>query len=104
MSGCEALIKAIDAYLAKADEDLTEALEDAGFAEPKETVQEMAALEDKLADALERETKYFKGKAKKAVDLEAFAKDWPDIIEGDNVDEQLTKLFLEDFEIGRAHV
>ena len=26
MSGCEALIKAIDAYLAKADEDLTEAL------------------------------------------------------------------------------
>lgn len=98
MSGCEALIKAIDAYLAKADEDLTEALDEAGFAEPKETVQEMAALEDKLADALERETKYFKGKAKKAVDLEAFAKDWPDIIEGDNVDEQLTKLFLDDFE------
>lgn len=31
MSGCEALIKAIDAYLAKADEDLTEALDEAGF-------------------------------------------------------------------------
>lgn len=98
MSGCEALIKAIDAYLAKADDDLTEALDEAGFVKPKDTAKEMAALEDKLAEALEKETKYFKSKAKKAVDLEAFAKEWPDLIEGDDVDERLAKLFLEDFE------
>lgn len=97
MCNCDALLKAIDAYLAKADDDLSEALDDAGFIESKETVKDAAALEDKLTEALEKETKYFRAKAKKAVDLEAFAKDWPDIIEGDNVDEQLAKLFAEDF-------
>lgn len=98
MCNCDALLKAIDAYLAKADDDLSEALDDAGFVEPKETVKDAAALEDKLTEALEKETKYFRAKAKKAVDLEAFAKDWPEIIEGDDVDEQLTRLFVEDFE------
>lgn len=98
MSRGEALIKAIDAYLAKADDDLTETLDEAGFLKPKDTVKEIAALEDKLAEALEKETKYFKSKAKKAVDLEEFTKEWPDLIEGDDVDERLTKLFLEDFE------
>lgn len=98
MCKCDALLKAIDAYLAKADDDLSEALDDAGFIEPKETVKDAAALEDALTEALEKETKYFRAKAKKAVDLEAFAKDWPEIIEGDNVDEQLARLFVEDFE------
>lgn len=97
MCKCSALLKAIDAYLAKADDDLSEALDDAGFIEPKETVKDAAALEDKLTEALEKETKYFRAKAKKAVDLETFAKDWPEIIEGDNVDEQLAKLFVKDF-------
>lgn len=97
MCNCDALLKAIDAYLAKADDDLSEALDDAGFIEPKETVKDAAALEDALTEALEKETKYFRAKAKKAVDLEAFAKDWPEIIEGDNVDEQLARLFVEDF-------
>lgn len=95
---CGALIKAIDAYLAKADDDLTEALGDAGFIEPKETVEDASALEDALTEALERETKYFRAKAKKAVDLEAFAKEWPEIIEGDDADKKLAKIFVEDFE------
>lgn len=94
---CGALIKAIDAYLAKANDDLSEALDDAGFVEPKKTVKDAAALEDELTEALERETKYFRAKAKKAVDLEAFAKEWPEVIEGDNADEQLAKLFVDDF-------
>lgn len=98
MCKCDALLKAIDAYLAKADDDLSEALDDAGFIEPKETIKDAAALEDALTEALEKETKYFRAKAKKAVDLEAFAKDWPEIIEGDNIDEQLARLFVEDFE------
>lgn len=97
MCKCEALLKAIDAYLAKADDDLSEALDDAGFAEAKETVEDAAALEDRLTEALEKETKYFKSKAKKTVDLKAFAKVWPEIIEGDDVDKQLAKLFAEDF-------
>ena len=92
------LIKAIDAYIAKADDELTETLDDAGFVEPKKTVKDAAALEDALTETLEKEAKYFRAKAKKAVDLEAFAKEWPEIIEGDTADEQLAKLFVEDFE------
>ncbi len=98
MSEYEALIKAIDAFIAKADDELTETLDEAGFVEPKKTVKDAAALEDALTETLESETKYFRAKAKKAVDLEAFAKEWPEIIEGDDVDEQLAKLFVEDFE------
>lgn len=98
MNEYAALIKAIDAFLAKADDELSETLDEAGFAEPKKTVKDAAALEDALTDALESETKYFRAKAKKAVNLEAFAKSWPEIIEGDTTDEQLARLFVEDFE------
>lgn len=94
---CGALIKAIDAYLAKADDDLTEALDDAGFAEPKKTVKDMSSLEDSVAEALESETAYYKRKAKKSVDLKAFKDAWPDIIEGDDIDKTLAEIFAADF-------
>lgn len=98
MCKCDALIKAIDAYLAKADDDMTEALDDAGFVNSKATVKDAAALEDSITEVLEKETKYFRAKAKKAVDLEAFAEEWPEIVAGDTTDEQLARLFVEDFE------
>ena len=94
---CKALIKAIDAYIAKADNELSDALGEAGFVQPKSTVKKISALEDKLTSALEKETKYFKGKAKEAVDLKAFAKGFPDLIEDDDADKQLSELFLKDF-------
>ena len=95
--GCEALIKAIDAYIAKADENLSDELKDAGFVEPKETVENASGLEDKITDALERETKYIKGKAKKAVNLKELKKLWPDIAADDNADAELARIFAEDF-------
>lgn len=97
MCGCSDLIKAIDAYIAKADNDLADKLEKAGFAEPKKTVENASELEDKLADALEQEKKYLKCKAKNAVNLKELKKIWPDIATGDNADEKLAEIFLEDF-------
>lgn len=94
---CGALIKAIDAYLAKADNDLTEALDNAGFTKPKETVKNIASLEDSITEALEEETAYFRHKAKKSVDLKAFKDAWPEVIEGDNIDKTLAKIFADDF-------
>ena len=44
-TACSELIKAIDAYMAKADEKLSDALEKEGFAEPKETVKHAEELE-----------------------------------------------------------
>lgn len=93
------LIKAIDAYLAKADDDLAKTLDDAGFVDPKKSVKDVATLEDKVAETLERETSYFKSAAKKAVNLSAFSKSLPGLINNDNTDEQLTKLFLDDFKV-----
>ena len=97
MNGCVPLVKAIDAYLAKADSNLKDELGEAGFANPKDTVKEISSLEDKIAAALASEAEYITSKAKKAVDLNAFAKEWPDIIEDDYTDERLGQIFLDDF-------
>lgn len=50
------LIKAIDAYLQKADDDLTEMFEEEGRAEPKDSVKAIGSIEDKVEDSLSKET------------------------------------------------
>lgn len=55
--GCHDLIRAIDRYIEKADEDLSDALEDAGFANPKDSVRSVYDLEDKLAEILKEQTR-----------------------------------------------
>ncbi|MCC8110396.1 MAG: phage head morphogenesis protein [Ruminococcus sp.] len=95
---CDPLIKAIDAYLTKANNDLTDSLKSAGFVKPKDTVKEIESFEDETTEALEDEVTYYRKKASKAVDLKALKKIWPKIVEGDTTDKTLTKLFAEDFE------
>lgn len=95
---CDPLLKAIDAYLAKANNDLTDSLKSAGFVKPKDTVKEIESLEDEITEALEDEVTYYRKKASKAVDLKALKKIWPEIVEGDTTDKTLAKLFAEDFE------
>ena len=97
MCKCKALIKAIDAYIAKADDNLSSALDDAGFIKPKATVKKINSLEDRLTSELEKETKYFKSKAKNAVDLKSFAKEFPSLIDEDTTDSRLSELFVKDF-------
>jgi len=95
---CEALIKAIDAYIEKADDNLGDTLEAAGFINADETVKEISALESRVARALTEETEYILGAAEQAVDLERFASDtWPDIKLADNLDEKLGRIFLDEF-------
>jgi hypothetical protein len=95
---CGRLIKAIDAYLAKADDDLGETLGDEGYAQPDETVEIIGDLEDKVADALTEETDYILGEAEKAVDLEAFAAEiWPGVKLNDKLKSKLASIFQEQF-------
>lgn len=54
--GCHSLIKALDRYIEKADVDLSKTLNDAGFADAKTSVNNIAALEDELADILTDQT------------------------------------------------
>lgn len=95
---CKPLLKAIDAYLAKADDDLEEALEDEGYCEPKKTVKTIGELEDEIAEALLEETDYFLSAAEKAVDLDTFAKEiWPGIVLNDELRAKLALIFMERF-------
>lgn len=62
---CQPLIKAIDRYLQKADDDLEEELEDSGRVSPKETVDAINEIEEAVSAALVSETEYFIKKIKK---------------------------------------
>lgn len=93
---CQPLIKAIDAYLAKADGDLTDALEAEGYAEPRATIGYMQELEDDVAEELLEETNYFLAEAEKAADLETFAADiWPRVKLNDRLKAKLATVFTE---------
>lgn len=97
--GCAALLKAIDAYITKADDDLSEALGDAGFLAPDDTVKAAATTEERVAAALMAETDYILEGAKEAVDLEDFAKAvWPKLKAGDTVAQDLFEIFLEELQ------
>lgn len=95
---CRPLIKAIDAYIQKADNDLADVLEDEGYADAKETVSHIDTLEDNVADALKAETDYIVSEAEDCDDLKDFQKKWSKIKAGDTVAGALSKAFSEEFE------
>lgn len=96
---CRPLMKAIDAYLEKADNDLEAELEAEGYQEPKKTLKYAKDLEDEITEALLAETDYFLAAAEKAVDLDTFAKlIWPGIVLNDELREKLAQIFLEYFD------
>ena len=66
---CKPLIKAIDNYIAKADDSLSETLGDEGFVKPKKSFQYIKDIEDSAAEALIAETEDFVAAAEKAVDM-----------------------------------
>ena len=109
---CEPLIKAIDAYLRKADDDLSDALEEEGYVEPEETVKRINRLEDAVADALIAETNLVVSSLKEfqehpddyvkhveeSLDLEIYAAYvWPDVKLTDELKPVLISIFKEQF-------
>lgn len=69
---CQALIHAIDAYIAKADGDITDDLSDAGYVDPKETVSKIEKLEKKLAEAMNLDTETIAELLEQSDDLDDF--------------------------------
>lgn len=95
---CGPLIKAIDAYLQKADNDLTEILGEEGYTAPGETVEAISAMEENVAEALTQETEYIVAEAEKADTLEEFMSDiWPEVKENDALQDTLYATFREQF-------
>ena len=56
ISNADRIISAIDGFIAKADEELSETLGAEGFAEPEETVSAVNILQEKIADILQSQT------------------------------------------------
>ena len=93
------LIKAIDAYLKKADEKLADALDDAGFISAEETVEEIGVLEEALAGALKRQTRHILDALESVDELQEFADSWDSVKLLDDCDEYISKAFYESFNL-----
>ena len=95
---CGALIKAIDAFLEKADSDLAATLGDEGYIEPGETVKAIEKMEESVAEALIAETDYIIKAVNEADSLAAFQMDiWPGAKENDTLQDDLQAIFREQF-------
>lgn len=95
---CRQLLKAIDAYIEKADKDIKDILEAEGYAEPEKTVEYIEKIEDDVAAALTDETKYILEQTEKALSLENFAdNDWSNIKQDDPITWKLKDIFDKHF-------
>jgi len=95
---CGALIKAIDAYIAKADNDLEDMLNAAGFAEAKDSIESITNIEELVVAALKAETKHILDSLDETLDLHAYARDvWPGVVLDDKLAEQLQQIFIDEF-------
>lgn len=96
MCKCDKLLKAINAYIEKADSDLEDILTDEGYAEPGITVARISDIEEAFAEALQEETELFLSAANEAVDIDEFAKKvWPGVKLDDQTREKLAEIFQE---------
>lgn len=76
---CEPLIKSIDAYLQKADDDLEDTFDDEGRANPSDSVDAVNDIEDGITSALLAETDYFVKQIKKRKTLSELMDDFEEI-------------------------
>lgn len=90
----EPLIKAIDRYIAKADEELEETLESEGYIEAGAIVVAINALESAINTALETDADEFIDKVVKSETVDQFLKKiWPEVKETVNLRDELSKIF-----------
>lgn len=93
------LLNAINNFIEKADDELKDTLDSAGYIEPEETVKEIAKIENRIADTLKQQTDYIIDSAEEAVDLETFAKEvWSKVKLNDDSAKKLGSVFVEEFE------
>lgn len=103
-TACEQLIIAIDAYIRKADEKLSDTLGKEGFAEPEDTVRHIEQLEEELENIFGEQTEEFRKMLKKAVEQDndsdadkSLSELFRDFIKNDKTYDKLLIAFLENF-------
>ncbi len=103
-TACEQLITAIDAYIRKADEKLSDTLGKEGFAEPEDTVRHIEQLEEELENIFGAQTDEFRKMLKKAMEQDndsdtnkSLGELFRDFIKNDKTYDKLLIAFLENF-------
>lgn len=96
---CGPLIKAIDAFLAKEDNDLSDQLAKEGYLLAGETVDTINNIEELVTKLLEDNADELLSKLNDAVDLKTFFEDnWPEIKKKSNLAKELYKAFKDEFD------
>ena len=92
---CLMCIKAIDAYLCKADDELEEQLKMEGFIDEVETVNTVNQIEESVTILLESYGNNVVKKLNESVDLKTFfEEEWPKIAHGNQLGKELQKVFV----------
>lgn len=93
---CNSLKKAIDVYIKKADDNLSDELEAQGYIKSEKTIKYIQEIEDGVAEALLDETDEIIAEVEKAIDLETFAEDvWSKVKLDNTTKVKLIKVFKE---------
>lgn len=101
-TACSQLLKAINAYIAKADKKLSEELKKAGFADSEETVKHIENLEEQIAEALKDQSKSFEElineAAESGISLDKFIENWlKDFEKCDKINNVLFTIFFNEY-------
>ena len=97
MCKCSSLIKAIDAYISKSDEDLADELEAEGRALPEDSVTMLSDMEDGITAALVSQTEYFIDKIKKQKSVSDLMNIFDEIKANDACNTEITSVAIEQF-------
>lgn len=99
ISNADGIIDAIDGYLAKADDELSDTLADEGYAEAENTVKEINTVQAEIAETLQNQTDDFAEVLEAAQDS-----DWPavqkkvsEMLDGDDIAEQVQETAVDMF-------
>lgn len=92
---CKPLLKAINAYIKKADDDLEETLDTEGYTHAGKTIDYINDMEDGIADALIAQTAIVTSAISQSKDLEQFRKVWEKAKKTDVADRDIEAVIIE---------
>lgn len=95
---CRDLIKAIDAYIEKADKKLGDQLKAKGYIKPEKTLEYAESIEEGVAEVLSEETDEIVQALNRSDSVSNFYKiHWPKFKESDGLTAKLSTIFRENF-------
>lgn len=100
ISNADGIIETIDQYLAKADDELSDVLDDEGYADAEESVKAINAMQEEIAETLQNQTDDFVEAlaAAKDSDWTVAQKKVSEMLAGDDIAEQVQEAAADMFQ------